>query len=37
MATYLMPITMESGPVRCLARVSRNPASRIQAWQFTPV
>ena len=35
--SYLMPMTMESGPTRCSTRVSRNPASFIHAEQSAPV
>ena len=34
---YLIPITMESGPTRCSARVSENPASSIQPMQSAAV
>src|SRR6516162_7663356 len=34
---YLIPMTIESGPVRCSTRVSRNPASVIQPAQSAPV
>lgn len=34
---YLMPTTIESGPSRCSARVSVNPASRIQPMQSATV
>ncbi len=34
---YLTPTTMESGPTRCSARVSRKPASAIQPRQSAAV
>jgi hypothetical protein len=34
---YLIPTTIESGPVRCSTRVWLNPASRIQPMQSAPV
>jgi hypothetical protein len=36
-ADYLIPMTMESGPMRCSTRVEWKPASRIQAVQSAPV
>ncbi len=36
-SAYLMPITIESGPIRCSARVSANPASSIQPMQSAAV
>jgi hypothetical protein len=36
-AAYLVPITIESGPTRCLSRVFEKPASRIQARHSAPV
>ncbi len=36
-SVYLMPITIESGPIRCSARVSANPASSIQPMQSAAV
>ena len=35
--SYLIPMTMESGPTKCSTRVSRNPASFIHAEQSAPV
>jgi hypothetical protein len=34
MIRYLIPTTMESGPVRCLTYGSRNPPSRIHPIQY---
>jgi hypothetical protein len=34
---YLMPMTIESGPIKCSTRVSRNPASFIHPEQSAPV
>ena len=34
---YLMPMTIESGPIKCSTRASRNPASFIHAVQSAPV
>jgi hypothetical protein len=34
---YLMPMTIESGPIKGSTRVSRNPASFIHAAQSAPV
>ncbi len=33
---YFIPMTIESGPIRCSARVLANPASVIQAMQSVP-
>ena len=37
LAGYLMPTTIESGPIRCSTRVSVKPISRIHCWQSAPV
>src|ERR1035441_3010707 len=34
---YLIPITIEAGPIRCSTRVSLKPASFIQPMQSAPV
>lgn len=34
---YFIPMTMESGPIKCSTRVSRNPASLSQVVQSAPV
>ena len=36
-ARYLIPTTIESGPIRCSTRVSVKPISRIHSWQSAPV
>jgi hypothetical protein len=36
-SAYLMPTTIESGPTRCSAQVSANPASSIQPMQSAAV
>jgi hypothetical protein len=35
--TYLMPMTIESGPTKASTRVSRKPAFFIQSLQSAPV
>ncbi len=36
-AGYLTPITIDSGPIKCSVRASRNPTSFIQPMQSSPV